>query len=129
EKVTAEIARYIREPVVYVEPLMRVAVLGPVGKPGYYTVRADMPLPELIMTAGGPTGEAARDKTKVQRTGQVVRTSDEIEVALATSTSLDEMNLQSGDEIIVGEKGSGFMKTLQYIAPLTGIVYLVTRIF
>jgi protein involved in polysaccharide export with SLBB domain len=128
-KVQEAVSRYIREPVIYVEPLMRVAVLGEVGSPGYYTVPADAPLPDVVMLAGGPTGAAALDKTEVRRTGTVIRTRDDMSQALAAGTSLDQMNLHSGDEIVIGEKGSGLMKTLQYIAPLTGLVYLVTRIF
>lgn len=128
-KVREEIAKYIRDPVVYVEPLMRVAVLGQVNSPGYYTVPADMPLPELVMTAGGPGSNAALDKTEVHRTGEVIRTRDEMERALAAGTSLDQLNLHSGDEVVVGEKGSALIRTLSYVGSAAGAVYFITRIF
>lgn len=129
EKVRTEVAKYIRDPVVYVEPLMRVAVLGQVGKPGYYTVPADIPVPDLVMYAGGPTQDAALDKTRVQRTGEVIRDRDEMERALAAGSSLDQMNLHSGDEIIIGEKGSAILKTLSLVGSAAGAVYFITRIF
>lgn len=128
-RVQEELAKFIREPVVFVEPLMRVAVLGQVSAPGYYTVPADAPLPDVVMIAGGPTGDAALNKTEVRRTGTVIRDRDEIEQALAAGTSLDQMNLHSGDEIVVGEKGSAIVRTLSYIGSAAGAVYFITRIF
>lgn len=128
-KVKEEVAKVIREPVVYVEPLMRVAVLGQVASPGYYTVPADAPLPDVVMLAGGPTGDAALDKTEVRRTGTVIRTRDDMEQALAAGTSLDQMNLHSGDEIVVGEKGSALLRTIGMIGSAAGAVYFITRIF
>lgn len=128
-KVRGEIAKYIRDPVVYVEPLMRVAVLGEVSSPGYYVVPADAPLPDVVMLAGGPTSNAALNKTEVRRTGTVIRTREDMEQALAAGTSLDQMNLHSGDEIIIGEKGSAILKTLSLVGSAAGAVYFITRIF
>lgn len=129
DRVRAEVAKYIRDPVVYVEPLMRVAVLGQVNQPGYYTVPADVPIPDLVMAAGGPTRDAALDKTKVERTGEVIRDRDEMQRALAAGTSLDQLNLHSGDEIVIGEKGSTILKTLSLVGSAAGAVYFITRIF
>ena len=129
ERVRSEVAKYIREPVVYVEPLMRIAVLGEVSSPGYYTVPADAPLPDVVMHAGGPTGNAALNKTQVRRTGTVIRTSDDMEQALAAGTSLDQMNLHSGDEIVIGEKGSALLRTIGMVGSAAGAVYFITRIF
>jgi protein involved in polysaccharide export with SLBB domain len=127
--VTAELAKYIRNPVVFVQPLIRVAVLGQVNQPGYYTVAADAPLPDVVMVAGGPTGNAALDKTQVRRTGTLVHSADEVERALAAGTSLDQLNLHSGDEIVIGEKGSNLLRTLGVIGSAAGTVYFLTRIF
>lgn len=129
DRVRGEVAKYIREPVVYVEPLMRVAVLGEVSSPGYYVVPADAPLPDVVMLAGGPTGNAALNKTQVRRTGTVIRTSDDMQQALAAGTSLDQMNLHSGDEIVVGEKGSALLRTIGVIGSAAGALYFITRIF
>ena len=128
-KIREEIAKYIREPVVYAEPLMRVAVLGEVSSPGFYTVPADAPLPDVVMLAGGPTGDAALNKTEVRRTGTVIRTRDDMQQALAAGTSLDQMNLHSGDEIVVGEKGSALLRTIGMVGSAAGALYFITRIF
>src|SRR5688572_12189550 len=49
------IAKYLRDPLVRANPLVRVGVLGSVTRPGYYYVAADSPLSDLLMSAGGPT--------------------------------------------------------------------------
>ena len=36
-----------------VEPLLRLGLLGQVAQPGYYNVRADVPVSEVVMVAGG----------------------------------------------------------------------------
>src|SRR5687768_9525071 len=48
---TREIGRFVRDPKVRVVPLMRVAVLGQVGRPGYYALPADALLSDAIMIA------------------------------------------------------------------------------
>ena len=52
-----------------------------------------------------------------------------MEQALAAGTSLDQMNLHSGDEIVVGEKGSALLRTIGMVGSAAGAVYFITRIF
>lgn len=124
-----EIAKYIRDPRVRADALIRIAVLGEVGSPGFYTVGAEMPIPDVVMIAGGPTGNANLDKSRVERGQEVVRDRDEVRQSLAAGESLDQMNLQSGDQLIIGEKGSGLLRTLGYIGSAAGTIYFITRIF
>lgn len=118
---TKEIARYIREPRVEALALMRVAVTGAVNQPGYYNVPAEMPLADVVMTAGGPAGDAALDKTSIKRGGQPLYERDVVKQALARGESLDQMSVNSGDEIVVG-RGGGLARVLPYIGALTGII-------
>src|SRR4029077_19632528 len=51
---TTQIGKYVKDPTVVVDPLVRVPILGAVQRPGFYTVRADMLASEVIMAGGGP---------------------------------------------------------------------------
>ena len=50
-----QLAQYIRNPTVRAQALLRVSVSGDVGSPGFYSVRTDTPVSDVIMTAGGPS--------------------------------------------------------------------------
>lgn len=52
EYLTQQLSRYFRDPNVQAYPLLRVAIFGPVGSPGYYSVPADVLLSDAIMMAG-----------------------------------------------------------------------------
>lgn len=118
---TQEIGRYIRNPRVDAEALMRVAVLGAVNQPGFYNVPATTPISQVVMVAGGLGGDADVNKTQVKRTGTTIYGKDQVKTALAQGASLDQMNLNSGDEIVVGRSG-GLMKLLPVIGALSGII-------
>ena len=123
----AQIAKYIRNATVTVDPLMRVSILGEVGRPGFYTVRADMLASEVIMAGGGPTGDANLRKTEIRRNGQVVRDAKQVELAFTRGVSLDALNLQAGDEIYVGKK-SNARNTIGYVAAISGAILAVVAV-
>ncbi len=60
-----EIGRFIRSPRVETHALIRVSMAG-VGQPGFYTMRADVPLSEAVMLAGGP-GAADPGEIRIER--------------------------------------------------------------
>jgi hypothetical protein len=128
---TAQISKYVLHPTVLVDPLIRVAILGAVSKPGFYTVRADMLASEVVMAGGGPSGNANLRKTTVRRNGVVVRSDKELQVAFNRGVSLDALNLQAGDEIYVGQKHDT-RNTLGYVGAISGVIFAivaVTRLF
>ena len=124
---TAQIAKYIREPTVTVDPLIRVSILGAVSKPGFYTVRADMLASEVVMAGGGLAQSANLEKTEIRRNGKVVRTDKEVQVAFTRGVSVDALNLQAGDEIVVGEKHST-RQALGYIGAVGGAIFAVVAL-
>jgi hypothetical protein len=124
---TAQIAKYIKEPTVTVEPLVRVSILGAVAKPGFYTVPADMLASEVIMAGGGPAQNANLAKTEVRRSGKVVRTDKELQVAFTRGVSLDALNLQAGDEIVVGEKHPA-RQSIGYVGAIAGAILAVVAV-
>lgn len=121
EYLTAQVGRYIREPDVDATALIRVAIFGAVNNPGYYSLPAEMVTSEALMSAGGPTGNSDVRRTVLRRNGVEIRSEEEMQAALDRGLSLDQMNVQSGDEFVVGSKGSGFMGVLQVAAILSGV--------
>lgn len=123
----AQIAKYVRNATVTVDPLVRVSILGAVGRPGFYTVRADMLASEVVMAGGGPTNDANLRKTEIRRNGQVVRDAKQLDLAFASGVSLDALNLQAGDEVYVGTK-SNARNTIGYVAAISGAILAVVAV-
>ena len=105
-KLTAYLAKYIRDPVVHAIPLVRVGILGMVGRPGYYYASADIPLSDVLMSAGGPNAIADLGRVEVKREGQVIIDGKNAQVALREGMSMDLLHMQAGDEISVGQQRS-----------------------
>lgn len=124
-RIQTHISQFIRNPQVEVEPLIRMGLLGLVTRPGYYNVRADVPVSEVVMVAGGMAAEADFKKTTAQR-GQVeLYDRETIRKAMAAGMSLDQLGIQSGDEIVIGKRNSGFGGALPVI---TGVAALAAAI-
>lgn len=117
-----EIARYVREPVIQTSSLIRLAVLGEVTRPGFYAVGSDALVTDVIMLAGGPNAEADLRKVSVRRGAREVLTADRIDAAMAQGTTLDQLNLRAGDELVIGErKRRGFGSVLQVVTALSAV--------
>lgn len=121
-----ELSRYYREPVVSALPLVRVAVMGQVGRPGYYHVPADMLLTDLLMSAGGPNTNADLKRSEIRRGDGDLYTSRDVRIALADGMSLDALNLRSGDEFHLSERRNMSWTSVFRIVTITsGIVSLI----
>ncbi len=84
-------------------PLMRVTVLGAVQRPGSYLVQPKESLWELISKAGGPANEADVRKINVIRSGRMVN--ENLLEAFEKAHSLEQMGVQSGDQVVVPGRG------------------------
>jgi protein involved in polysaccharide export with SLBB domain len=104
DRIKQHLANYIKEPVVRATPLVRVAVLGTVGHPGYFYTAADIPLSDVIMAAGGPGGNADLAHVAIRRGTEVIWDGKDTRAALADGLSIDQLHMRAGDEINVGEK-------------------------
>lgn len=122
-KVTEHVARYIRDPVVRAQSLIRLAVTGAIGKPGFHWIAAETPLPDALMLAGGPVSGAKLDNLRIERGGERIWEDDSLQRALAEGQTLDQMSLRSGDEIMLpssADTGSGRLMRILTIA--SGVV-------
>jgi len=100
----AEISKFLRDPVVRSGSLVRLTILGPVARPGFYALPSDMLLSDAIMHAGGLNNNADVDRTIIKRDGVLIWPSQAIAAAIHQGETIDQLNLRAGDEIDVGER-------------------------
>ncbi len=124
---TEQIGKFIRNPIVHATPLIRISVLGEVGRPGFYTMPSDVLLSDVVMRAGGPTGNADLARTVLKRGPDEIVSKEEVANALTAGMTLDQLHVAPGDEMIVGAKpASSFdtvLKVLGVAVPLVTLFY------
>jgi protein involved in polysaccharide export with SLBB domain len=137
DHLTREISKYIKNPQVTIQgSAIRLAILGSVGRPGYYTMPADELVSSAIMQAGGPAPGVKMEKSSVRRQGKEVIAGTEIQSAISGGQSLDQLNLHGGDELVIGQprggggvSGGSLRNWLFPVQILLSISVLATRIF
>lgn len=128
DHLTREIGRFIHDPVVHSESLVRVAVLGRVTRPGFYTVPSDVLIGDAIMLAGGPAPDADMANLRVERAGEIIWSGAELERAVAEGRTLDQLNLMAGDQLMIEGTSGGGSSILRSLL-LTGITLATTLLF
>ena len=127
ERVAQSLARYLREPRIEVDVLKRIGILGNVGNPGFYTTRGNALVSDVIMLAGGPGGNANVDGIAFRRLGEDLDIGPQV---VWQSMSLDELGIQSGDEVYVPARGSAFGRFLLGTLGVVGtITFIMWRVF
>lgn len=129
--ITGKLKQYLRDPQVTATALIRLAVLGSVGRPGFYVVPATTLASDVLMAAGGPGQQGDIGKAVVRRGSVPVIDARQMRQAFADGASLDQLNLHSGDELVVGEKSGGVKGALRTAGMISGIllgIFALTRI-
>lgn len=122
-RITQHLSQYLRDPVVRATPLVRVAILGAVSRPGYYYTAADIPLSDVIMKAGGVSGNADFGKVSVRRANEVIWNTKDTRTAMADGLSIDRLHMRAGDEIQIDEKRRiPWLTVLSITAPLAYLI-------
>ena len=98
---TQQLGRYMKSPVVHAKALVRLSILGEVEHPGFYAVPADEVIGDALMVAGGPTRNAKVGDWRIERNGERVWDGDPLRQAIARNMTIDQMNLHTGDQIVV----------------------------
>ncbi|HET7789695.1 MAG TPA: polysaccharide biosynthesis/export family protein [Gemmatimonadales bacterium] len=128
---TRELGRYLKDPVVHAQVLVRVGILGEVMHPGFYGVPRDALLSDALMAAGGPTRDAKMTSLKVTRGGTVLLGADTLQRALAHGGTLADLGLHSGDEVLVPHNGDA-ERTFRIIGVLITVpatIFALSRVF
>jgi len=129
-ELVAGYTRGMQNPVVSITPLIRIAVLGEVQRPGSYLITNTDQLFDVVGLAGGFTRVADQSKVRVVREGQVV----ELDALRALTTGdllpIKALGMQSGDNIVVPQATEGIQldTILLLITTVTGILLTVDRI-
>ena len=105
---TEELSRYVRDPDVTAQALIRLSVEEAVANPGFYTFRSDMLLGDVLMAAGGPAGGSNLEQIEIRRGEEVLLQDEEVQEALAEGRSLDQLGLRAGDRIQVPAESQSF---------------------
>lgn len=104
DSVTARVAKYYRNEVVHVHPMLRLSISGAVPRPGFYYEAADAPLSDVIMRTGGQDQLSDLRNVKILRGDQVLWSADDVQAALGDGLTVQGLDLQPGDEIVIGAK-------------------------
>lgn len=104
ERMTAHVARYLRNVSVRTSILTRVAILGAVRTPGFYYASPDRPISDLVMVAGGPADLANLNELEVSRGSAKLLTVKDSRRAVKEGRTLEQLDVQSGDEVKIPVK-------------------------
>jgi hypothetical protein len=85
-----------------------------------------MLLTEAIMIAGGPTQTSNLDGMRIERGVEVMMEGDDVQEALRRGFSLDQLNMQAGDQLLLPQSSPGGFLT--NIGVIVGLVASVTLI-
>lgn len=123
------LAKYLRNPEVTVTPLMRIGILGGVVRPGYYDVPAQTILSDVVMIGGGLSPVGSMKRTTVNRGNEEVLGTKAVSVGISNGSTLDLLNLQSGDNVNVGVANpQATLNKVQIITALLAIPLMIVSI-
>lgn len=106
------LARFEQDPQFVMEPLVRVAVSGEVGRPMVLAVRPETSIADVVAQAGGPNQFANRNNVRVLRKDSNGRQHEFFINLLDTQSSSAAARVHSGDQIVVDRKKSFFRDIL-----------------
>src|SRR5918996_474662 len=116
------LARFEQDPQFVLEPLVRVAVSGEVGRPAVFALRPETSIAE----AGGPNQFGNRGRVRVLRKDASGRQREFTVSLLDPQSSSGVMRVHSGDQIVVDRRRS-FLRDI--LLPTLGVVGSVASIY
>jgi polysaccharide biosynthesis/export protein len=125
------LARFEQDPQFVLEPLVRVSVLGEVGRPQVFAVRPETSVAEAVAQAGGLTQFAKRDQVRVLRRDANGIQQEFVVNILDPDRRSARVRVHSGDQILVDRRTSLFrdilLPTLTVIGSVASIYLLIDR--
>jgi polysaccharide biosynthesis/export protein len=131
DHIRRELGRYLQNPAVQARSMIRVAVVGEVGSPGFFTFPASLVVEDVVMEAGGPTRNANLDRIRIERAGEAIWKDGALQQAMLDARTLDQLNLQAGDRVIVPRSGTPLLSprgVLTIVTTSASLLYLYLRI-
>jgi polysaccharide biosynthesis/export protein len=106
--VRAFLARFEQDPQFVLEPLVRVAVSGEVGRPQVFALRPETSIADAVAQAGGPSQFGRRDRVRVLRRDPSGQQRELIVNILDPEGAAAKIRVHSGDQIVVDRRRSFF---------------------
>ncbi len=103
-KMQEHVNRFLVDHTVRVNFVTRLQIMGPIGRPGFYSISPDRPVSEVIMLAGGPTATSNLEEISIRRNGRLIVKPKMWREAVKTGTTVAQLGLQPGDVIEIGER-------------------------
>jgi hypothetical protein len=132
EHISGELRQwFVTVPTVRATSELNVAILGAVGSPGFYSIPAETLLTNAIMLAGGP-GSGDLEALRIERAGEPLFEEGQVQEALRGGLTLDQLNLQFGDQIILPAPrggGSWWGTFLSVMGAVGSLSFLIFQIF
>src|SRR5690606_34026939 len=95
-----EIGRYIRNPSVQARSFVRLVITGSVASAGFHVVPINSVFSDVLMVAGGPSGNADLKEIRIEREDRVIWEGAALQQAIIEGRTLDQLSLRAGDEIV-----------------------------
>jgi protein involved in polysaccharide export with SLBB domain len=130
---TRELGRFLRDPIVRALPLIRIAVVGEVTKPGFYLLPPTYVVSDVITAGGGPTQDAKVDQMRVERGGRRLLEGEALQQLIAEGRTLDDAGIRPGDKFVIPAISRGrALDTVRIVSivlsiPLT--IYALIQVF
>jgi polysaccharide export outer membrane protein len=125
------LARFEQDPQFVMEPLVRVAVSGEVGRPQVFAVRPETSIAEAVAQAGGANQFGARNRVRVLRKDASGRQREFLVDLMSPEGSSSTLRVHSGDQIVVDRRRSFFkdifIPTLGVLGSIASIWLVVDR--
>ena len=119
------LAKFEQDPQFVVEPLIRVAVSGEVGRPQVFAVRPETSIAEAVAQAGGPNQFGRRERVRVLRKEPNGGQREIVVSLLDPESPTATIRVHSGDQIVVDRKKSFFREVF---VPALGVIGSVASI-
>lgn len=100
-RLTLEVGQVVRNARVSARPLMRLAVLGAVGAPGFSSVPHETLVDQLLTLGGGPADRATIDDLRLMRGDTILLRGDAVMSAIADGQTVAALGLRDGDALFV----------------------------
>ena len=125
------LSRFEQDPQFVLEPLVRVAVSGEVGRPQVFAVRPETTIGEAVAQAGGPNQFGKRDQVRVLRKDAAGRQHELLVDLLNPDRQSGTIRVRSGDQIVVERRRSFFreifLPALSVVGSAASIYLVIDR--
>lgn len=130
ERVRTHVAKYLKQPEVTAYSVVRLGITGAVGRPGFYSVPANIDITQAVMMAGGFATDGDIKKITISRNGALLYGPKEASVAFAAGRSPDLLSLESGDAIEIGRRAApgGFGRTVGILTGIAGLALTIVLV-